>query len=73
MVDYAKELGAMGKGPMMGKGKGMMADEESDGDDYSAAKEAAGMQLAEALGIDASIIDARALCDAVKAIIELEE
>lgn len=65
-INYAKELGAMKPGKMMGES-------EPANDDYSEAKEMAGRDLATALGIDPETIDARALCEAVKAIVELEE
>ena len=64
-TDYAKELGAMK--PMGGK---PMADE---GSDYDAGKEAAGRALASALGVDPEAVDGAEVCEAVKAILELEE
>ncbi len=61
MPDYFKEMG------------GDMPKSEPANDDYSPAKEAAATALATALGIDPGGIDAQAVCDAVKALVKLEE
>lgn len=72
MPDYAKELGAMGGMKAMG-GDMMKGGSEESEDDYSSAKEAAASALASALGLDPAGLDLKAVCDAVKQIIELEE
>lgn len=52
---------------------GVSAGDEDEGEaGYGAAKKDAANRLASALGIDSDKIDAKALCAAVKEIVELE-
>lgn len=52
--------------------KEMGVEESGEEPGYSAAKEAVARDVASALGIDPETIDAPALCDALKKLIELE-